>query len=62
LIREYLHWTNVRDVFMKKRLVMIEDKPRMWRVYVDIQAAHAVTHVSHPIIVTQHRALWIPTV
>ena len=60
LIREYLHWKNVRDVFMKKRPVMIEGKLRMWRVYVDIQAAQAVTHVSHRIIVTQYRALWIP--
>ena len=42
---------------MKKRPVMIEGKLRMWRVYVDIQA---VTHVSHRIIVTQYRALWIP--
>jgi len=39
LIREYLHWKNVREVFMKKRPVMIEGKLRMWRVYVDIQAA-----------------------
>jgi len=44
----------------EKRPVMIEGKLRMWRVYVDIQAAQAGTHVSHRIIVTQYRALWIP--
>jgi len=37
---------------MKKGPVMIEGKLRMRRVYVDIQAAQAVTHMSHRIIVT----------